>query len=342
MKKSVFYSLHAFILFTNFVIYFLILIKGHDITSTISTNGTSAFDLGYKFGKIIGPYVHSVILFYLGYFLIANKFFKKQKFFVFSISLVTIIAVLIVLPFIFENNWHLFSLEKYLISVFITLFICLYGFMFRVFIDWFNNQQEKKELESEKLRTKLLLLVNQNNSHFIFNVLNNIDSMISTKPAKASETISKLSQLLRYIYSNTETDKVLLSSEIEYLKNYIELQELRFDSTINIRLKKEGNLENIKLIPMIFLPFIENAFKHGIINNEFPLSIKIKLNQNKLYFECQNQFKKTEQANKTISGFGLPNITKRLDLMYPSKYTLNTATNSGLYIVSLTLQLDED
>ena len=341
MKKSVLISLHAFVLLSSYMIYVLAF---HFTETTLYPNSPSSYDVGYYIGSVVGIYLRVAGLFYFGYLFIANKFFKKQNFLVLIISVI-IISIVFSLNSIFgyiSNGWDKFSSDKFLHIFFFTAFYCTYGFLFRIFIDWFRNQQKKKELENEKLKTKLLLLTSQSNPHFIFNVLNNIDSLINTKPAKASEVICKLSNILRYIYSNSETDKVLLSSEIEYIEDYIELQKLRFDSEANIQFKKDEIPGNIKIIPMLFIPFIENAFKHGIINKRNPLYIKISYHNNQLYFECNNNYDSNKESIKTKSGLGILNVTKRLDLMYPSKYELDINEKDGFYSIKLTLQIDEN
>jgi two-component system LytT family sensor kinase len=239
------------------------------------------------------------------------------------------------------NGWMGYSISGYIQGVILSLFICTSGVLLRAFINWINEQQMKKELEAEKLKSKLTVLINQNNPHFIFNVLNNIDSLITSKPARASETINKLSGLLRYIYSNSENDKVSLLSEIDYIENYIELQNLRLDNNFIIQLDKSMISKNINVVPMLFLPFIENVFKHGSDDDSHPANIKFTTSGKDLIFECRNSFDATKEES-TVSGFGLSNIIKRLDLMYPSKYKLNIENNKGIYFVSLTLPIDED
>lgn len=335
MKKSILYSLHGFIWFCNLSIIFLV-----SIAANVWADGSALKGLGI----ILGIFFWSIAIFYMGNSLIVPKLYSKQKYFAFFSSLVGVITFFPLIPHLDKvasaisgNGWLGYSLVGYVQVVFLTLFICFCGMFFRLFIDWIDRQQKNKELDNEKLRTKMMVLVNQSNPHFIFNVLNNIDSLITTKPGKASETISKLSQLLRYIYSNSESDKVLLSLETEYIENYIELQELRMDSNANVQFEKPLNAQNIKIVPMLFLPFIENAFKHGIIDNNHPIEIAIITESNKLYFECKNDYNTNAKSDKTESGFGISNIIKRLDLMYPSNYALNIEKEKGIYAVSLTL-----
>jgi LytS/YehU family sensor histidine kinase len=297
---------------------------------------------------LLGILAWSIALFYMGYSLIVPKFFTKQKFLagIAAILLTSLVFPLIphidnVASAISGNGWKGYSLDGYVQVFFLSLLICTTGILLKVFINWIEDQQKKKELESEKLKSKLMVLINQNNPHFIFNVLNNIDSLITSKPAKASETINKLSGLLRYIYSNSEKDKVSLLSEIEYIENYIELQTLRLDNEITIQIEKNNISANIQVVPMLFLPFIENVFKHGLVDSTHPVKIRFLTSGKELIFECQNSYNAKKEEN-TDSGFGLSNIVKRLDLMYPSKYKLNIENSKGVYSVSLTLKMNED
>ena len=339
MKKSVLYSLHGFVWFCDLSILFLITLVGNlwvTKSALVSIAG------------LLGIFAWSLGLFYSGYSFIVPKFFSKDRF---GTGIVATIGTCLVFPLLVQiekvisaisgNGWMGYSFSGYVQVFFLSLFICTFGILLRAFVNWIDDQQKKKELENEKLKSKLIVLNNQNNPHFIFNVLNNIDSLITGKPAKASETINKLSGLLRYVYSNSEKDRVTLTSEIEYIENYIDLQTLRLDNDVKVQFDKENISESILIVPMLFLPFIENAFKHGLIDNEHPLSIKFSTRNNELLFECKNNTGSAERNNSN-SGFGLSNIIKRLDLMYPSKYNLNIDNKENVYFVALTLQIDED
>jgi two-component system, LytTR family, sensor kinase len=338
MKKTILYSLHGFVWFCDLSIIFLVTLAGN-LWATKSAMVSTAM--------VLGILAWSLGIFYSGYSFIVPKFFSKNKF---GTGILTTIGVCLIFPLLPQmekvisaisgKGWMGYSLSGYVQVFFLSLFICGAGILLRAFVNWINNQQKKKELENEKLKSKLMVLVNQNNPHFIFNVLNNIDSLITSKPAKASETINKLSGLLRYVYSNSEKDRVNLTSEIEYIENYIELQSLRLDS--NVKVEFDKNLqENIQVVPMLFLPFIENAFKHGLVDNEHPLKLKFLTRDRELIFECINNTG-SENNNKSDSGFGLSNIIKRLDLMYPSKYNLNIDNKENAYSVSLSLQTNEN
>lgn len=338
MKKTILYSLHGFVWFCDLSIIFLVTLAGN----LWATKGVLV-----STAMVFGIFVWSLALFYSGYSFIVPKLFSKNRF---GAGVLTIIGVCLIFPLLPHmekvlsalsgNGWMGYSLSGYVQVTFLSLFICAAGILLRAFVNWIDNQQKKKELENEKLQSKLMVLINQNNPHFIFNVLNNIDSLITSKPAKASETINKLSGLLRYVYSNSEKDRVSLTSEIEYIENYIELQSLRLDNNVKVEFDKDLQ-DNIQVVPMLFLPFIENAFKHGLVDNEHPLKLKLSTRDRELIFECINN-KGSENNNKSDSGFGLSNIIKRLDLMYPSKYNLNIENKESVYSVSLSLLIDEN
>jgi hypothetical protein len=338
MKKTILYSLHGFVWLSNLSIIFLVTLAGNLWATKGALTSTT---------MLLGILVWSLAIFYSGYSFIVPKFFSKNRF---GKGVLVILGVCLVFPILPHmekvlsamtgNGWLGYSLSGYVQVFFLSLFICVAGILFRAFINWIDNQQKKKELENEKLKSKLMVLINQNNPHFIFNVLNNIDSLITSKPAKASETINKLSGLLRYVYSNSEKDKVSLASEIEYIENYIELQSLRLDNNVKVEFEKDFH-ENIQVVPMLFLPFIENAFKHGLVDNEHPLKLKFLTRNRELIFECINNVSKGNN-NKPDSGFGLSNIIKRLDLMYLSKYKLNIDNKDNAYSVSLSLQINEN
>jgi two-component system, LytTR family, sensor kinase len=338
MKKTILYSLHGFVWFCVLGIIFLVSLAGN----LWATKGALV-----STAMLLGILAWSLALFYSGYSFIVPKFFSKNRFRTGVLASIGICLIFPLLPHmdkvlsaISGNGWIGYSLSGYIQVFFLSLFICVAGILFRAFVNWVDNQQKKKELENEKLKSKLMVLINQNNPHFIFNVLNNIDSLITSKPAKASETINKLSGLLRYVYSNSEKDMVSLTSEIEYIENYIELQSFRLDNNVNVEFDKDLQ-ENLQVIPMLFLPFIENAFKHGLVDNEHPLKLKLSTKNKELVFECINNTD-SGNSNKSGSGFGLSNIIKRLDLMYPSKYNLNIDNKENVYSISLSLQVNEN
>lgn len=339
MRKAIYYTLHGFILFCNLLVIFLVSLAGN---LWVNENAHTVVI------SIMGMFTWSLVLFYLGYLLFAPKFYLNRKYIAFLTSFLgasLLFPLLANIDKVFSaisgNGWMNYTISGYIQVVFVSSFICASGVLLRIIIDWINTERKKNELENEKIQSKLKVLVNQSNPHFVFNVLNNIDSLITTKPAKASETISILSNLLRYIYTNSEKDEVSLSSELEYIKNYIELQSLRFENNINFSLENKIDPEKIRIAPMIFLPFIENTFKHGVIDKNHPINITLSSNNGDLLFKCQNYFNPNKR-NETKSGFGISNIIKRLDLIYPTCYELNVENQKEIYTVLLRLKINED
>ncbi|TKG88360.1 hypothetical protein EYV94_27110 [Puteibacter caeruleilacunae] len=339
MKKTILFSLHGFIWFCDLCIIFLATLAGNLWANENVLNGLTGF---------LGLALWSLILFYIGYSFIVPKIFSQGKIFegIVAISITGLASSFImnfedVISVISGNGGIDYSFSGFIQVAFLSIFICASGVFLRLFINWINEEQKKKELENERIKMKLQVLVNQNNPHFIFNVLNNIDSLITSKPARASETINKLSTLLRYNYTNSENDKVPIRSEIEYIENYIELQSLRLDHEINVQWEVSPRLEGINIVPLIFLPFVENAFKHGNTDNNHPIQLRVDLQGNEVHFECKNSYN-SSNTQKAVSGFGISNIVKRLDLMYADNYKLNIENEKEIYSVSLILKVDED
>ncbi len=206
---------------------------------------------------------------------------------------------------------------------------------------WFSVQKTEQKmlaLEKEKINSELESLKLQINPHFLFNSLNNIHGMASKSAKKTKELVLNLSDMLRYVLYETETDRVPLKEEIDFLKNYIELQKVRMEEEAKINLNIEGDPGNKKTAPLLFLPLVENAFKHGSkgdIKNTF-INIDIKIGQG-LTFEIENNKSKGVDPVKNDKGIGLENIKRRLELIYPGQHHLNIDDKNDVFKVELIL-----
>jgi hypothetical protein len=159
------------------------------------------------------------------------------------------------------------------------------------------------------------------------------------KADEAPEMILKLSNLLDYLLYKVDKPFVLLNDDINHIKDYIELEKMRFNNTLNIKLNSENISEHTKIAPMLLLPFIENSFKHGVIKNgALSININISYIDKKLYFYIENTSADTETVS---NGIGLENIQKRLDLLYKDNYFLTIANENNLFKVNLTLNTTE-
>ncbi len=188
---------------------------------------------------------------------------------------------------------------------------------------WFVDEQKKRELEKEHLKSELAFLQNQISPHFFMNTLNNIHAQIDINTKDAQGSIVTLSKMMRYLLYESDQGKTSLKKEIEFLRSYVDLMKLRVDESVNIQLNIEILEEDIKLHPFLFISFVENAFKHGISYNDKSF-IKIELKQTieSIEFTCLNSLSVQNKITNPYSGVGLENIKKRLNLLYNNKYKL--------------------
>jgi len=206
--------------------------------------------------------------------------------------------------------------------------------------EWFIAERQKKEMEAEKLSSELAFLKSQINPHFLFNILNNICSLARKKSDDTENAIVKLSQIMRYMLQDSKNEKVDLEKEIEYLQNYIELQRLRISDQVKINFTIEGRTNTIMLEPLLLIPFVENAFKHGVSyleNSEINILLKAEINM--LFFRIENKvIKNIQEMVPQESGIGLKNVIRRLELLYPGKHKISIKDDGEQYIVELKIQ----
>jgi two-component system, LytTR family, sensor kinase len=210
----------------------------------------------------------------------------------------------------------------------------------RITMEWFKTERQKKEMESEKLASELAFLKSQVNPHFLFNILNNICSLARKKSDETENAIIKLSQIMRYMLEDSKDEKVSLDKEVEYLENYIELQRLRLPENVNIEFALEGRTELFSIEPMLLIPFVENAFKHGVSYQEASeIKIRLACKGQTLLFSVENHIAKPHSDPvEQGSGIGLKNVVRRLDLLYPGKHHLLVTNDGSHYTVNLEIQ----
>lgn len=208
---------------------------------------------------------------------------------------------------------------------------------------WYSNEKERKEMENQKLIAELSFLKSQINPHFFFNTLNSIYSLAIQKSTKTPEAIVKLSELMRYIIYEADKNLVPLKKELEYIRNYVELQKLRLMSNVKVTYNIEGIYSDIMIEPLLFLPFIENAFKYGVDSTkDCEIKIKFAVTSERLKFTVENPL--VQQSKKQpldSSGIGLANTKKRLELLYGEKHTLKVLQNDETFLVELDLNIRE-
>ncbi len=212
----------------------------------------------------------------------------------------------------------------------------------RFTMDWFKNQRLRSKLERQNLLSEVALLKSQVNPHFLFNTLNNIYTLSYKQDRQAPEAILKLSELMRYMLYEAAGNKVSLEKEIEYIQNYISLQKLRLKDPLKVNFLIQGDYVEKQITPMLLIPFVENAFKHGVSlhsNSEIYFGLKVEMNI--LYFQSWNHIVSPQMINQgnNEKGIGYPNVKKRLELLYPNQHKLSIYTHEHKYHVELTIKL---
>ena len=219
-------------------------------------------------------------------------------------------------------------------------FIALYFVLVFISIAQWLFKQIKAliRLKNEKAKTELMHLKSQVNPHFFFNMLNNLYGLVDKDAKKAQELILKLSDMMRYSIYDGDKDTVLLSEEITYLENYIELHKMRYHKAIDIQFNSETNDTDYEIMPLLFIILLENAFKHGVENLRENAYVHITLTayNNEVTFEIENNF--DEVLDNPETGIGLKNLKRRLELVYPKKHTLTVSKTDTIYSATLNIK----
>lgn len=229
-------------------------------------------------------------------------------------------------------SWLAISIRNSIVSA-------TYAILIRLAIDWYDAQRLRTELLTQNQASELALLRSQVNPHFLFNTLNNIYSLVYKKSDEAPEAVMKLSAIMRYMLYEANADKVMLHQEVEYLNSFIELQKLRLKNNDFVKFTIEGDIGFKRIAPMLLVPFVENAFKHGNRNVEGKgIKIRLKAMEDETLFEVENHIKPyKDDENIQSSGIGLQNVKRRLNLLYPDAHSLNISEIDGIYKVTLIL-----
>jgi len=294
----------------------------------------------------------TAIVYYLNYFYLIPKYLFKQKFpaYILVILLTLVISCIMVdLYYYFivsiVQNWHHRPEPIFSRGMWVTLFPLLTGIAIGISIrlarEWARNEKERRELQGEKLLAELAFLKSQVNPHFLFNTLNNICSLARKKSDDTESAIIKLSQIMRYMITDSTQEKVGLEEEVDYLNNFIELQKIRLTDKVDISFITEGDLSAIQLEPLLLIPFVENAFKHGVsYTGKSRISIELKTGSGELSFMVENSkplFK--DKLTLEEAGIGLKNVSRRLELLYPGRHQLEVRDSESLYYVMLKIKI---
>jgi two-component system LytT family sensor kinase len=221
-------------------------------------------------------------------------------------------------------------------SFVVFLLVFSIGLCIAIMQRWRMAERTKEEVQHEKTNTELSFLKSQVNPHFFFNTLNNIYSLAVVQSEKTAPTVMRLSSIMRYILTETQTDKVPLENEIDFVKNFIDLQLVRLTDKVKVNFHTEGDISNKQIAPLLFISFVENAFKYGVSTKEASeINILFKVEGNKIQFNVVNTIVKADNGILDTTGIGINNAKRRLELLYPGSHTLKVLNDGNIFEVQL-------
>ncbi len=293
-----------------------------------------------------------ILVVYLNFYWLMPKYLYKKKYLTYALGLLFVFALGV---FLYRLQWEILYTRKggYPFWSFIgwsmdALNIISPVIMFsggiKLLKNWYLDREKNAALEKQKLTTELNYLKGQIHPHFFFNTLNNLYALTLQKSDDAPTTVLKLSQMMHYMLYDAETDLVPLNKEINNIQNYIELERIRYGNRLDLSFSVTGPIEGKEIAPLMLLPFVENAFKHGTSNEhrECWITIDLKVKGNMLLFKVENSVNSSNKPNNLMgykSGIGLKNVKRRLELLYPEEHKLNITKEENAHWVDLKIEL---
>lgn len=282
-------------------------------------------------------------------YVLVPLFFHSKKYLKFVLSIIGCLLLgVIILEVFIEGDAELalfFQIWTYTHELPILLWPTLFVVLAKVSADLLINQNNIIEMERERSKSEIKFLQSQLSPHVLFNNLNNIYSFALHQSKETPKLILKLADAMRYMLYETKEDKVALSKELEYVDNYVELQQIQLENRGELLYEKEGSTDGKTVAPMMLISFIENCFKHAAASSvdELKIIIQIEIKDNTVNLFTENSFSKKqadEEDQLEEGGIGLENAKRRLELLYPDKHELIVKELKNLYIVNLSIELD--
>lgn len=321
------------------VLHFLIWILLLGVPTFLLPN-RSFFGLSKSFFFISS--VFHIGIFYLNAFFLYPKLLTKRHWWLYILSIVAIIiAVYHIKVYFLQLNPDFQLVEENKRVIIFSLMPFLFAsIIFRLINDRIRFERMEKEARAERLDAELKFLRSQISPHFLFNMMANMVSLARQKSDLLEPSLIRLSELLRYMLYDSIGEKIAVSKEADHIQNYVALQQLRFGEDVQVNLEIKNDCPECLIEPMLLVPFIENAFKHGIGMVKTPyIKIRLDVKDQLLEFAVDNNYDPGNFSKDTNSGIGLVNVKNRLDLLYPGKYKLMINDETGVFSVLLNLDL---
>lgn len=320
---------------------FLLNYPAFDLTFGIFSSG----DGSLLWPSIIGSIINLILFYSIAFYLIPVTLKKGVSHFAVWLSLLFVVASVVesMVDFalyrssgspIDSSIWP----ELILMVVVMHILVVIIAFAYRFSKDWFDNEQLRRSISEHQLRSELEILKSQINPHFLFNALNNLFYMaLQSGDEKTAEGINKLAEIMRYVFDKTGKEKVSIREEIQYISDYIYLQQLRFNEQVTVQFKYPETMMNFPISPMLLITFVENAFKYGVSSqSKTTIAIRVSIDEESFVFEVENQ-KAASTETVPSSGVGLTNLKKRLNLVYPDRHELIIKEDALNYKVRLVI-----
>ncbi len=297
-----------------------------------------------------------LIAVYANWFYLQPKLLYKNKTWQYAFGLIFMVVALAILqrfftlywgyPMFFPkwvkgeilNPWLFFRIAQ---NVIIILFPVVFTTGYKLFIDWYAQRERAQQLEKEKIQTELKYLKAQLNPHFLFNNLNNIYGLAREKSDKAPRLILKLSDILSFTLYESSVPKIALQKELDMMRNLVELEKDRYGERVNIHLDLPPPPASWQIAPLLLMPLVENAFKHGVreATEKAHVEIRTTYEENIFAIEIKNSIAQAKTMASEEHGIGLSNLRKRLQLIYPEAYTFENFQDHHTYVARLKIEM---